>query len=101
MSDSSNPVHDAELFSGPGYNRVMGLRSGLQPFVNMKNKFFSIGIVGTILSALCCFTPILVWVLPALGLSAVLTYLDFVLLPALVVFLIITVLGYRQWRAAG
>ncbi len=49
--------------------------------------FLSIGVTGSIITALCCFTPILVMLLGALGLSALVGYLDYVLLPALVVFL--------------
>ncbi len=55
------------------------------------NKLLTVGIVGTILAALCCFTPLLVVLLGAVGLSAVVGYLDFVLLPALGVFIAITV----------
>ena len=46
----------------------------------------SIGITGSIVAALCCFTPILVVLLGAVGLSALVGSLDYVLLPALVVF---------------
>jgi mercuric ion transport protein len=41
------------------------------------------GVVGTVVAAICCFTPALVVVLGAIGLSAWLGWLDFVLLPAL------------------
>ena len=54
------------------------------------------GIVGTIVAALCCFTPLLVVLLGAVGLSAVVGYLDVVLLPALALFVGITV--YALWR---
>jgi len=40
------------------------------------------GIIGTVIAALCCFTPILVVLFGAVGLSAVVGYLDVVLLPA-------------------
>lgn len=66
----------------------------------MKNRFLSIGIAGTVISALCCFTPILVWVLPAIGLASVLASLDLVLLPALFVFLVLTAIGVWRWRTA-
>ena len=63
----------------------------------MKNENLSkIGIVGTIVTALCCFTPILVIIFSAVGLSAVIGVLDFVLLPALAIFLSITV--YALWK---
>jgi len=50
-----------------------------------------VGIVGAVIAALCCFTPILVILLGAVGLSSLVGYLDYVLLPSLVIFLGITV----------
>lgn len=55
-----------------------------------------IGIVGTVVAALCCFTPILVIVFGAIGLSAAIGYLDLVLLPALAAFILLTV--YALWK---
>ena len=54
------------------------------------------GIIGTIIAALCCFTPVLVILLGAVGLSALTGYLDYVLLPALGAFIVLTV--YALWR---
>ena len=54
------------------------------------------GIVGTVLMVICCVTPILVIALGAVGVAAWTGWLDFVLLPALGVFLCI--LGYGLWR---
>ena len=54
------------------------------------------GIVGTVLVALCCFTPVLVVLLTGVGLAAAIGYLDLVLLPALAIFAGITV--YALWR---
>lgn len=64
----------------------------------MKNpkNLLRVGIVGTILVALCCFTPILVILMGTLGLAALTGYLDYVLLPALGVFIGLTV--YAFWR---
>jgi mercuric ion transport protein len=45
---------------------------------------------GTVLVALCCFTPILVITLATLGLVAFTPYLDLVLLPALAVLIVLT-----------
>jgi len=56
--------------------------------------------IGTAVVALCCFTPLLVIVLGLVGLSFLTPYLDYVLLPALVVLLVITVVSYREWRKA-
>jgi mercuric ion transport protein len=51
------------------------------------------GIAGTVIAAICCFTPVLVIALGAVGLSAWLGWLDYVLLPAMAVFLAITAYG--------
>ncbi|MGJ8535238.1 MAG: mercury resistance system transport protein MerF [Alphaproteobacteria bacterium] len=59
-------------------------------------RLLKIGIVGTIIAALCCFTPLLVILLGALGLSAMVGYLDVVLLPALGIFILITL--YALWK---
>ena len=48
------------------------------------------------IAAVCCFTPVLVIGLGAVGLSAWLGWLDYVLLPALAVFLAIS--GYALVR---
>jgi mercuric ion transport protein len=60
------------------------------------SKLLKIGITGSIIAAIFCFTPFLVVLLGALGLSAWLGWLDIVLLPALVIFLAIT--GYALWK---
>ena len=49
------------------------------------------GIAGTIVAAVCCFTPALVVLLGAVGLSAAVGWLDYVLFPALALFLAMTV----------
>lgn len=55
-----------------------------------------IGIGGTVVAAICCFTPFLVILLGAVGLSAWLAWLDYVLLPALVLFVAYTVYAVIQ-----
>lgn len=45
------------------------------------------GIIGTVIAAICCFTPFLVVLLGAVGLSAWLGWLDYVLFPALFFFM--------------
>ena len=57
--------------------------------------WFGVGLTGVSVTVVCCFTPALVLLLGALGLSAWLTWLDFVLLPALVLFLAMAVYGWR------
>lgn len=60
------------------------------------DRLLQVGLIGTIVAALCCFTPVLVVLLGAVGLSAALGWLDVVLLPALGLFLGITL--YALWR---
>ncbi|MBN8182019.1 mercury resistance system transport protein MerF [Roseibium aggregatum] len=57
----------------------------------MSDRLLKLGIIGTIIAALCCFTPLLVGLLGVVGLSAIVGYLDFVLMPALAVFILITI----------
>lgn len=64
-----------------------------------KKTFIAAG-VGTAVVALCCFTPVLVILLGIVGLSAFTPYLDYVLFPALVILMILTVISYRKWRRA-
>ncbi len=63
--------------------------------MNDKN-LLKTGIVGSVVAAPCCFTPILVIAFAALGLSAAVGWLDFVLFPMLAVFLGLT--GYALYR---
>jgi len=60
------------------------------------NKLFATGFTGTVVAALCCFTPVLVILLGTLGLSAIVGYLDYVLLPTLSIFVLITI--YALWK---
>lgn len=63
----------------------------------MKNrKLLSIGITGSVIAALCCFTPVLVILLGIIGLSALTASLDLILIPTLILFLLITV--YALWK---
>jgi len=54
------------------------------------------GIAGTVIVAVCCFTPVLVLFLAAIGLSAAVGWLDYVLFPALFFFLGLT--GFALWK---
>ncbi len=62
------------------------------------NKLLGIGIGGTVVAALCCFTPILVVLLGAVGLSAALGWLDYVLFPALAFFVGLTIYAVHRRR---
>ena len=44
------------------------------------------GMIGMLISALFCFTPVLVLIFGAVGLAAWVGYLDYVLMPALLFF---------------
>lgn len=44
------------------------------------------GMIGVIVSVLCCFTPVLVLIFGAVGLAAWVGHLDYVLMPALLFF---------------
>ncbi|MEQ8398279.1 mercury resistance system transport protein MerF [Thalassobaculum sp.] len=57
------------------------------------------GVIGTVIVALCCFTPVLVILLGAVGLSALTGYLDLVLIPALGFFILLT--AYALYRRSG
>ena len=62
----------------------------------MKDNLLRTGLNGSAIAAFCCFTPVLVIVFIAIGLSAALGYLDYLLIPALIFFLILT--GVALWR---
>ncbi|RKF12548.1 mercury resistance system transport protein MerF [Roseovarius spongiae] len=57
----------------------------------MKDKLLLTGVIGTLIAALCCFTPVLVILLGVVGLSALTGFLDYVLIPALVFFVLLTI----------
>jgi mercuric ion transport protein len=66
----------------------------------MENRnLIRFGIVGTAITALCCFTPVLVILAGVVGLSALVGYFDYVLLPALVFFFGLTV--YAVWHRSA
>jgi mercuric ion transport protein len=59
------------------------------------------GVVGSVVAAICCFTPALVVLLGAVGLSAWLGWIDYALFPALTVFLGMIAYGLRRRRATA
>ena len=65
-----------------------------------KNTLLTTGIVGSVIAALCCATPVLPVLLGALGLSAWIGGIDYVVLPALTVFLILVVYALIRSRVA-
>ena len=63
------------------------------------------GAAGSVVAAVCCFTPALVVLLGAVGLSTWLAWLDYILLPALVFFVGLTGFALmrmqREWARRG
>lgn len=57
----------------------------------MKDKLLLTGVIGTVIAALCCFTPVLVVLLGVVGSSAMTGVVDYVLIPALVFFVLLTI----------
>ena len=63
--------------------------------MDQNTKLVGTGVAGALLSMLCCFTPVLVIMLSALGLTAFVAKLDYVLVPvfiasiALVIFALV------------
>ena len=64
-------------------------------------RLLRLGIAGTVIAALCCFTPVLVVLLGAAGLSAAVGWLDYALLPALAAFAALTVYALFRRRSAS
>lgn len=52
------------------------------------------------MAAICCFTPVLVWAMALLGLSAYLGWLDAILLPLLGISAALTIIAYLKYRTA-
>lgn len=65
------------------------------------DKLLTTGISGSGIAAVCCFTPALVILLGAVGLSAWLAWIDYVLFPILALFLGITVYAWMRRRRAA
>jgi mercuric ion transport protein len=65
------------------------------------STLLKLGIGGTIVAALCCFTPLLLVVLGIAGLGALAGSLDYVLIPALLAFIGLTIYALRKRRRAA
>ncbi|NQV61266.1 MAG: mercury resistance system transport protein MerF [Alphaproteobacteria bacterium] len=62
-----------------------------------QNKLFGFGVAGAGVMALCCFTPALVLLFAAVGISSLMgAWLDFILLPGLVFFLCLAVFALMR-----
>ncbi len=58
------------------------------------NTCFKTGVWGSIVAAICCFTPGLVVGIGLVGLAALTPYLDYVLFP---IFVILLILAFYGW----
>ncbi len=54
-------------------------------------KLLCTGATGSVITAICCFSPVLGGLFGVVGLSAWLGWIDYVLFPALAVFIALTV----------
>ena len=64
-----------------------------------KSTLLTTGIIGSVIAALCCFTPALVILLGAVGLAAWAGHLDAVLMPLLAFFIGLTLYAlFRKER---
>ena len=59
------------------------------------------GVIGTVITAVCCFTPVLVILLGIMGLSWLTGYLDYILIPALLIFICITIYAVSRNAKPG
>ena len=75
-------------------DRAKSSRVGAKVMNN--DKLLRYGVIGTVVVAVCCFTPVLVVLVSAVGLSAAIGWLDYVLFPALGLFIGITL--YALWK---
>lgn len=58
------------------------------------NTCFKTGVWGSIIAAICCFTPVLVVGIGLVGLTVLTPYLDYVLFPFLCLFLALALYGW-------
>lgn len=77
----------------PGASAVAAEQSCRTGCAPRNNRLLKLGIIGTVITALCCFTPVLVVLFGVLGLAGLVGYLDYVLFPLLAVFLLLLVAG--------
>ena len=66
--------------------------------IPVKNKPIVYGGIGTFVTGLCCFTPILVIGVVAAGAASIVAYLDYVLFPMLGFFIFLTIYGVIRAR---
>ena len=62
-------------------------------------KLLKRGLIGSVVAAICCFTPLLVVLVAGVGLSAIVGWLDYALFPML--FASLGVVAHALWLRAG
>lgn len=62
------------------------------------DRCFRAGLWGSIITAICCATPILAFIVGLIGLGVFTPYLDYVLFPLLGLFVILTLYGWRKQK---
>jgi mercuric ion transport protein len=83
-----------------GRHYQCGLSVGTQELNRMQDRaLITTGVVGTVIAAICCATPLLAVVFGAVGLTAWLAGADYVLIPALLICLGLIGLGLHRRRA--
>ncbi len=64
----------------------------------MDDPLLVTGITGTVIAAVCCFTPLLAWAMAFGGFTAFIGWIDYVALPALGIFVAITLIALMRRR---
>jgi mercuric ion transport protein len=82
----------------PPYNRLQRLPEDEDAYCMNNARLLKTGLIGSIIAALCCLTPVLAVLLGAVGLGWFVGYLADVLVSALVICL--GLVGYVVWRSA-
>jgi mercuric ion transport protein len=65
------------------------------------DPWFKTGLWGSMITVVCCVTPILPVLLGVIGVAAFTQYLDYVLFPLLGLFLILTLYGWRKHKRSS
>ena len=66
--------------------------------MDQNTKLLGTGVAGALLSMLCCFTPVLVIMLSAVGLTAFVAKLDYVLVPVFIASIALVIFALVRQR---
>jgi mercuric ion transport protein len=66
--------------------------------MDQNTKLIGTGVAGAVLSLLCCVTPVLALLLSAIGLTAFIAKLDYVLIPAFAAFIALVIFALVRRR---